>query len=261
MNVIKDKYYYPNNSILVVAGNVKNDEIVKKVADIFGDWKPCDFDPFQKWPIPEFKPLNPTDSLSFVVISPNAQVPVLQIGWHGPDTRNDVKSTVIADVFSYILTQKNSKFQKNLVDSGYALQAGINYATQQHVGPITLLMVPNPGKFKNSFKVLQEQLNQFDAPDYYTDEQLATAKIKLANQEKYGSEVTSDYAHTLTQWWSIASLDYYFSYIDEINKITREDINNYIRKYIKGKTCVKGLALNPGQQKNWNVTDVDALFN
>jgi len=261
MNIIKDKYYYPNNSILVVAGDVKNDDIVKKVAAIFGDWKPCDFDPFQKWPIPGFAPLNPADSLSFVVISPNAQVPVLQIGWHGPDTKNDVKSTVVADVFSYILTQKNSKFQKALVDSGYVLQAGINYATQQHVGPISLFAVPNPAKFKASFKVLQDQLNQFDAADYYTDEQLATAKIKLANQEKYGSEVTSNFAHTLTQWWSIASLDYYFTYIDEINKITREDINNYVRKYIKGKTCVKGLALNPGQQKNWNVTDLDALFN
>jgi zinc protease len=261
MNVIKDKYYYPNNSILVVAGNVKNDDIVKKVTDIFGDWKPCDFDPFQKWPIPEFSALNPADSLSFVAICPNAQVPVLQLGWIGPDTKNDVKNTIVADVFSYILTQKNSKFQKALVDSGYALQAGINYSTQQHAGPISLFMVPNPGKFKPSFKILQDQLNQFDSPDYYTDEQLATAKLKLANQEKFGSEVTSEYAHTLTTWWSIATLDYYFSYIDEINKITRADLENYVRKYIKGKPCVKGLALSPGQQKTWNITDVDALFN
>ncbi|MEP6748316.1 MAG: pitrilysin family protein [Bacteroidota bacterium] len=261
MNIIKDKYYYPNNSILVVAGAIKNDDVLKQVTAIFGDWKPCDFDPFQKWPIPEFAPLNPADSLSFVVISPNAQVPVLQMGWMGPDTRNDIKNTIVADVFSYILTQKNSKFQKALIDSGYALNTGINYATQQHIGPITLFMVPNPAKFNASFKVLQQQLNQFDAPDYFTDEQIATAKIKLANGEKYGSEVTSNYAHTLTQWWSIASLDYYFNYIDEINKINRADLENYVRKYIKGKPCVKGLALNAGQQKNWNVTDLDALFN
>ena len=261
MNVIKDKYYYPNNSILVVAGDVKNDDIIKKVTDIFGDWKACDFDPFQKWPIPEFAPLNPADSLSYVVISPNAQVPVLAMGWRGPDTRNDVKNTIVADVFSFILSQKNSKFQKSLIDSGYALQANFNYSTQQHVGPINLIYVINPGKFKTSFRALQQQVNQFDEPDYFTDEQLATAKIKLANGQKYGREVTSGYAHTLTAWWGIASLDYYFNYIDEINKITRDDINNYIRKYIKGKTTVKGLALNPGQQKNWNVTDLDALFN
>ena len=261
MNIIKDKYYYPNNSILVVAGDVKNDDIVKKAATIFGDWKPCDFDPFQKWPIPEFAPLNPADTLSFVVTSQNARVPILQIGWLGPDTKNDVKSTIVADVFSYILSQKNSKFQKALVDSGYALNLGINYNTQQHVGPITLFMIPNPARFKPAFKVLQDQLNHFDAADYFTDEQIATAKLKLANQQKYSSEVTSDFAHTLTSWWSIATLDYYFNYIDEINKVTREDINGYITKYIKGKPCVKGLLLNPGQQKEWNVTDLDALFN
>jgi zinc protease len=261
MNVIKDKYYYPNNSILVIAGNIKNDDVLKQVTTIFGDWKPSDFDPFQKWPIPEFKPLNPADSLSFAVTSPNAQVPALQIGWMGPDTRNDVKNTLVADVFSYILTQKNSKFQKNLVDSGYALNAGVSYQTQAHVGPISLFMIPNPAKFAASFKALQAQLNQFDAPDYFTDEQIETAKIKLANGEKYGSEVTSNYVHTLTFWWASASLNYYFNYIDEIGKVTRADLQEYVRKYIKGKPAVKGLLLNPSQQKNWNVTDVDALFN
>lgn len=261
MNTIKDKYYYPNNSILVVAGDVKNDDIVKKVTTIFGDWKASDFDPFQKWPIPVFSPLNPADSLSFVVTSANAQVPALEIGWIGPDTKNDIKNTLVADVFSYILTQKNSTFQKALVDSGYALNAGISYLTQQHAGSITLFMIPNPAKFKPSFKMLQQQLDQFDAPGYFTDAQLATAKIKLANQEKYGTEITSNYAHTLTDWWSIASLDYYFSYVDEINKITRADLETYVRTYIKGKPCVKGLLLNPGQQKNWNVSDLDALFN
>ncbi len=261
MNVIKDKYYYPNNSILVVAGDIKNDDILKQVNSIFGDWKPCDFDPFQKWPIPEFAPLNPADSLSFAVTSPNAQVPALQIGWMGPDTRNDVKNTIVADVFSYILTQKNSKFQKNLLDSGYALNAGVNYATQKYVGPISLFMIPNPAKFAASFKALKTQVDQFDAPDYFTDDQIATAKIKLANGEKYKTEVTSDYVHTLTFWWASASLNYYFNYIDEINKVTRADLQDYVRKYIKGKPCVKGLLLNPAQQKNWKVTDVDALFN
>jgi zinc protease len=261
MNVIKDKYYYPNNSILVVAGNVKYEDILKRVNTIFGDWKAADFDPIQKWPIPEFKPLSPKDSLSFVVTSPNARVPALEMAWHGPDTRNDIKNTLVADVFSYILSQKNSKFQKSLVDQGYALNLSISYLTQKYVGPIQLFMIPNPAKFNESFKVLKQQIDQFDAPDYYTDEQLQTAKIKLANGEKFSSEVTSEYIHTLTFWWASASLNYYFNYVDEINKITRADLDAYVRKYIKGKPCVKGLLLNTEQQKTLNVKDVDALFN
>jgi zinc protease len=260
MRIIKDKYYYPNNALLVVAGAVRNEEIVQKVKTIFGDWKPCEFDPFQKWPIPEASALNPLDSLSFVNLSENARVPLLQVGWLGPDTRRDVKNTMVADVFSEILSQKNSKFQTQLVDSGYALNAGLNYITQKFTGPITLQLIPNPAKFKNAFKALQDQINQFDAEDYYSDAQLEIAKIKLSNQEKYGREVTSNYTHSLTFWWCSASLDYYFNYIQEVKKVSREDIQNYVRKYIKGQPCVKGLTLNPGMQKNWNVTDLDALF-
>jgi zinc protease len=72
--------------------------------------------------------------------------------------------------------------------------------------------------------------------------------------------VTSNLVHSLSFWWSSASLDYYFNYVSEIKKISRKDIQDYVRKYIKGKPCVKGLLLNPGMQKNWNVTDLDTLF-
>ena len=260
MRVIKDKYYFPNNSMLVIAGSVKTADVLTQVKAIFGDWKPSDLDPFQKWPIPEFAPLNPADSLSFVVIGENARVPALQIGWRGPDTRTDIKNTIVADVFSYILSQKNSMFQKNLIDSGYALNAGINYFTQAHVGPISIFFIPNPGKFKTSFKALQHQIDQFDSDNYFTNEQLETAKTKLVNQDIYSHEVTSQFVHTLSFWWSSASLDYYFSYLNEIKKINRQDIKDYIHKYIKGQPSVKGLLLSPSMQKNWNVTDLDALF-
>jgi len=260
MRVIKDKYYYPNNSILVVAGSVHHEDIFAKAKEIFGDWKASDFDPFQKWPIPEFSPLNPADSLSFVVTNENARVPILFIGWHGPDTRNDVKNTIVADVFSTILSQKSSKFQQALVDSGYALAASINYQSAKYVGPINMQYVPNPQKFKESFKALQNQIDQFDTNDYFTDEQLETAKTQLANSEKYSAEVTSQFAHTLTFWWCSASLDYYFNYINEIKKITRADIHNYLSKYIIGQPCVKGLLLSSAMQKNWNVTNLDSMF-
>jgi zinc protease len=260
MQTIKDKYYYPNNSILVVAGAVKYQDVLQQVKAIYGDWKPCPFDPFQKWPIPEAIPLNPSDSLSFVVINDNARVPVMQIGWLGPDTRKDSKNTIVADVFSGILSQKNSKFQKELVDSGYALSAGWNYNTLKYTGPINLQFVPNPAKFKNAFRALAKQIDQFDSDDYFTDEQLEISKIRLINQEKYGREVTSNFTHTLTVWWCSASLDYYFNYLNEIKKVTRSDIQDFIRKYVKGQPCVKGLMLNPGMQKNWNVTDLDEMF-
>jgi len=91
MKTIQAKYYYPNNSMLVVAGDVNHKEVFTLANEIYGDWEACDFDPFEKWPIPEFEPL--TEDATYVTINENTRVPIMMMGWHGPDTRNDIKAT------------------------------------------------------------------------------------------------------------------------------------------------------------------------
>ncbi len=82
MKIIKDKYYYPNNSILVVAGAVDHDRVADMVKSIYGDWKKSDFDIFEKYPVPAIEPLK--ESESFVTVSENAQVPIMMVSLHGP---------------------------------------------------------------------------------------------------------------------------------------------------------------------------------
>lgn len=140
MRTIQSKYYWPNNSILVIAGDVKHDEIFTKVKNLYGDWKASGFDPFEKWPIPEFEPIK--QNKTFITINENSRVPFVLQGWHGPDTRNDVKATYAADVFSFILSQSSSNFQQELVDSGLAYQVQFGYQTCKYTGPIQLFLCP-----------------------------------------------------------------------------------------------------------------------
>ena len=81
MRTIQGKYYWPNNSILVIAGDVKHDVVFSKVKNLYGDWKPSGFDPFQKWPIPAFEPIK--QNTSFITINENSRVPFVLQGWHG----------------------------------------------------------------------------------------------------------------------------------------------------------------------------------
>jgi zinc protease len=258
MRVIKDKYYYPNNSILVIAGDVKHDEVFGKVEKLYGDWKPCDFDPFVKWPIPEFAPL--VGQTKFLTTSENAKVPIMLMGFHGPDTRNDLKSTYAADVFSTILGLTSSEFQRTLVDGGYALQANLGYQTSKYVGPIQMFVVPNPSKTKEFYAKVMEQINRFDAPDYFTDEQLETAKNQLIIDDTYSKEKTSAYVHTVTFWWASASIDYYTTYNEMIKKVTRKDITDYVNKYIKGQPAVTGLLVSPKMKEGLGITDADSVL-
>lgn len=246
MRTIQQKYYYPNNSMLVVAGDVDHNTVFPLIEKIYGDWAASDFDPFEKWPIPEVKPL--TGITKFMATNANAQVPLFIIGFHGPDTRNDIKSTYAADVFSYILQQANSQLQRDLIESGLAFQVNVSYQTEKYTGPIQIILVPNPMKIEEAYDKLWENIKNWTKPDYYTDEQLETAKNLLAIEDAYGKESTSEFTHLVTYWWASATIDYYTNYIANLQKVTRQDITNYLNKYIVDKPYVAGLMVNPSMK-------------
>jgi zinc protease len=258
MQIVKEKYYYPNNSIITVAGDVDHKNVLKMVEEVFGDWKPSDFDPFVKYPIPEFEPLESTEY--FITVNENAQTPIGMITWHGPDTRNDIPATYAADVFSFILTQRSSEFQKNMVESGLALQVNLGYQTNKYVGPITIFLVPNPTKIKEAYAQLEKEIEKWDSDDYFTDEQLETAKTMLAIQDAYGKEQTSQFIHTVTYWWASASIEYYTNYVENLNKVTREEIKHYVQTYIKGKNYVSGILLSPDMVDQMEIETQDAFL-
>jgi zinc protease len=56
MMTIKDRYYYPNNSLLIICGDVKHEDAFKQAEGVFGNWASSDFNPFEKYPIPALPP-------------------------------------------------------------------------------------------------------------------------------------------------------------------------------------------------------------
>lgn len=243
MDSIKNKYYYPNNSMLTIAGDVAHEDVFKQVEAIYGNWERSPFDPFTKWPVPEFKPLQKTDY--FIVESSLAKVPFIELTWLGPDTRTDIPSTYAADVFSYIVNQNASKLSKGLIQSGLALQVNIGYLTLKHVGPISLIVVPNPDKVAECMAEIKRQVAMFDNDDYVTDEQVETAKRKLEINQMEEQEVTSEFVSVLAFWWASASIDYFTTYNDNLKKVTKKDLKAYVDKYIKGKPYCAGLLVSP----------------
>jgi len=166
----------------------------------------------------------------------------LQLGWQGPSIGKDDAATYAADVFSFIIRQPDSRFQRNLVDSQLAADVNLGYYTQRNVGPITATMVTTPEKAKNAVKALYSEIEKFDKPDYYTDEELENAKTLLEADDLYSREKLSDYSHTLSFWWSTSGIDYFRGYHKNLRAVTRADINRYLRTYILGKPHI-GLAL------------------
>ena len=76
MKIIQEKFYYPNNTILAVAGDVDHELVFLMADKIYGDWKKSDFDPFEKYPIPEFKAL--TSSTRLVTVNENVILEIIK---------------------------------------------------------------------------------------------------------------------------------------------------------------------------------------
>jgi predicted Zn-dependent peptidase len=244
MEAIKNKFYYPNNCLLVVAGDVEHTEIFSKVENIYGSWKSSSFDPAKEYPVPEIMPL--TKNSYVVVESPIAESPLLIMRWHGPDMRNDIQGTYTADVFSYILNQRMSKLTQALQETGLANNIQINYYSQKYVGPITFSVSPNPSKIKECYQAMQKEIAQWDEDSYISDKQLERAKKILYITQVEEREEVERYVHLISFWWACASTDYYTFYRENMSKVTPADIKNYVRKYIKGKFSCTGLIIPKG---------------
>jgi zinc protease len=251
MMIIKDKYYYPNNSLLTICGDVKHEQAFKLAESIFGSWQSSGFDPHVKYPIPPFEPVK--KSVAFVKESSIAQTPNMSFAWQGPAFSKDSAGTLAADVFNRILGLNSSKFRQALIDKRLAVSAGVNYGTSYYTGEINMFVRPNPDKLKECYDEVYNQLAQWNSPDYYTDEQLDDAKAALVRSALRSQEKPSTLNSQLSYAWCSESFAYDTDLVENYKKVTRADIKRYLETYIVGKPMVSGIILKAEVNKQYNV--------
>lgn len=255
MRTIQHRYYVPNNSTLIVAGDVVPAVVFTLAERELGDW-PRGADPFVADPIRPIPPL--TRSEGVVVEGPVNAVSV-QIQWQGPSVGADPEATYSADVFSDVMNNPQSQFQQRLVDSGLWQAVGVNYYTLNHTGPITISGQTSPEQLRAALKALQGEIAKFDEPGYFTQEELAAQKAHRAVTSAFDRERSSGFAHTLGFWWSVASLEYYMGYVDNMATRSIDDLRGYARKYIVGQPHVTGVLISPEARRAIGLTDAELV--
>jgi zinc protease len=237
MVTIKDRYYVPNNSALLFAGDVSPDEAYALAEEMFGSWKATD-DPHKLYPEPEFPPLDKSVTLAVIQLVKTISI---HRSWMGPGMTADMPSTFAADVLSFIIRQPNSRFYRKLVDSGLFDRAFLSYFSQAHTGPIGFDGVTSADRFDRAIAAITDEIAHMADADYFTDEELDLAKKQLEVSETLGRERTTDFVHTVSFWWASGSLKYYEDYLDNLRKISRADVQTYLRRYVIGKPSVTGV--------------------
>ncbi|MBA3646417.1 MAG: insulinase family protein [Gemmatimonadaceae bacterium] len=239
MRLIQSRYYVPNNSALIVTGDVSAAQIYALAQELYGDWPARAKDPFVEFPIVEHPPLPKSEG---AIIQQPVQNVGIEIGWQGPSIGKDNAATYSADVFSFILSQPNSRLQRNLVDKGLATAVGFGYYTQRNIGPITAILQTTPEKAHDALAAFYNEVSHFNDPDYFTDAQLENAKALLEADDLFSREKPDEYAKTLAFWYASTGLDYFRGYLGRLRSTSRPDISRYLTTYILGKPHI-GLAI------------------
>ena len=256
MNTIKNRFYIPNNSALILAGDIPPARGFQLAEQIFGDW-PRGPDPFAT-PAPNPPPLTTS---SAVIVEQPVNGAALYVAWQGPSVTVDPAATYAADVLSTVLANPGSTFQKRLVDSGLTFGVNLSYYTQAHVGPITLFAQTTPDKALAAQKAIMDEIVKLGDENYVTQKELAAAQRQLGIQALYGREQSSAYAHTVGFWWAVTGLDYYKTYVPMMQKVTRADLAGFARKYILGKPHVTALLVSPAARAQFKFTNEQLMQN
>jgi zinc protease len=255
MRTIQKRYYIPNNTAIVIAGDIAPAKAFYLAKSIFGGWARGE-DPSTVAPVPEIPPI--THDTVVIVEQPIGSV-VVMLQWQGPSARQDPAATYAADVFSDVLNQPGSRFQRRLVDSGLFHAIGVNYYTLNQVGPITIEGETSPDKLKAALAALRDEIRKLDDPGYFSEDELKAATRQRIVGTMLGLERSSGFAHQLGFWWAVTGLDYFYGYVDTMASQTPNDLQSYASKYIIGKPHVTGVLLSPAMREALQLTPSSVL--
>ena len=106
-----DRYYRPNNCIIVVVGDFDSDALERLIAQYYGDWELGDFEPVIPVEPPQTRLR--TDAVTW----PNPTLPFLMMGYHAPAFSDQVIDMPTLDVLSQLLFSPTSPlFQKLYIE-------------------------------------------------------------------------------------------------------------------------------------------------
>jgi zinc protease len=253
MRTIRDIYYVPNNSAVIVSGDVQADAMFALAERVFGDW-PRAADPFVRAPIPAVPPLR--ENLG-IIVEEDVNAVTVQIQWHGPSASKDEAATFAADVYSDVLNQPTSRFQERLVESGLWQGIIVNYYTLNHVGPITISGQTSPERLRDALAALHTELRATLEPGYFREDELEAIKANRAVSTAFGQERASENSHTIGFWWSVVGLEYHLRYVDEMARQTPADLQRYARSFIIGKPHITGVMVPRGARSALKLTEAE----
>ena len=224
-----DKYYVPNNAVLVVAGDIDVPEVKKMINQYFGS-------------IPKGAPIERgfakedpiTEQITSTEYDSNIQIPALALCYRTP-AMTERDSYVLNMIATYLSDGKTSKLYKTMVDENKsALQVFAFNRTMEDYSMYNIFALP----------LGDIPLEQLEKEIDMEIAKVQTELISASDFQKLQNKMENDFVNSNSSMSGIASsLATYYMLYDDTNLInseieiyrgiTREDIKEVANKYLQ----------------------------
>ena len=223
------KYYTPNNAVLVIAGDIDVEKTKALVEGYFGEipkGEPIVRNPAREEPI--------TKEIIDTAYDNNIQIPAIMTAYRTPGMTS--KESTALQLASDVLSQgASSRMYKKMVDEKKnSLQVGsFNYTLEDYGAYITYALPSGPVKLDTLLKDMDEEIvklqNQLISETEFT-------KIRNQYENNYiGTNAKMlGVAENLADGYSFhnKNTNHINEELEEVRKVTREDIQNVVKKYL-----------------------------
>ncbi|MFB9097565.1 MULTISPECIES: M16 family metallopeptidase [Flavobacterium] len=222
------KFYIPNNAVLVVAGQFEKDNAKKWVEQYFG--------PIKKGPAIDrktFKEEPITQEFRTSWEDPNVQLPMVVANYRTPSMKTR-DARVLDMISSYLSDGKSSKLYKKVVDEKkMALQIGAFNNSQEDYGMYLIYGIPMQGKTADDLiKEIDEEITKIQT-ELISENDYQKLQNKFENQYVNSNASVEGVASNLATYYLLyGDINLINTEIDIYRSITREEIKEVANKYL-----------------------------
>ncbi len=223
------KFYIPNNSVLVVAGDLSNMAKTKEWVQKYFGTIPRGADikrnTFVEDPI--------TKTLNATFEDPNIQIPMIVAAYRTPSMKTR-DARVLDMISTYLSDGKSSKLYKKIVDDKkMALQVGAFSFNQEDYGSYILYGMPQGDtKTADILKEMDDEIVNLQT-NLISEKDLQKLKNKKENDYVNGNSSVEGIAENLATFYLLyGDVNLINTEIDMYRSITREEIRDVAKKYL-----------------------------
>lgn len=223
-----EKFYIPNNAVLVVAGDFDKKQAKQWIEEYFGPIKKGKLIPKKEY---VEEPI--TEEIRATWKDPNVQIPMYLTAYRTPSMKS--RDARILDMISMVLSDgKSSRLYKRLVDvEKKALELGsFNFSQEDYGTYFTYALPIGETTMDEIIDVFSDEIKKLQT-DLISEREYQTIINKLENQYVSSNSNVEGVAHNLATYYLLyKDVNLVNTEMDIYRSISREEIREAANKYL-----------------------------